>query len=301
MRPALLRLVPAAAALTVLSVLGTGCDAGRLPQEPAHAGSTVAAQGASDGGGSDAGGVTLDRVRAALPAPDTPFDYQLSQPYDPPAGTGVVVRDSTAAPAAGLYSICYVNAFQTQPGESAHWRGLILRRWGRDVRDPGWPDEFVLDVSTPAKRERIAGLLRPVLDRCARAGFQGVELDNLDSYSRSHGAFTLDDDLALAAILARDAHERGLSVAQKNTVEAVDRGPATGFDLAITESCGTYSECAPYEKTYPLVLDVEYGSAGEFAEACRSGDVPASAIRRDRELTAPGASGHVEERCPAGS
>lgn len=36
----------------------------------------------------------------------------------------VVVRDSTDMPEPGLYSICYVNGFQTQPG--AEWPVELL-------------------------------------------------------------------------------------------------------------------------------------------------------------------------------
>lgn len=297
MRPVRARLLTAACALILLV---SACGGVRA-DGPAEGSSASPTSSGPASGASGAGGADLDRIRAALPSPGTPFDYQLSEPFAPAPGTGVVVRDSTAAPDPALYSICYVNGFQSQPGEAAAWKGLILRRWGRDVRDPGWPDEFVLDVSTPDRRERIAARLRPVLDRCAGAGFQGVDLDNLDSYSRSHGAFSLDDDLALASLVVRDAHARGLSVAQKNTSEAADRGPGIGFDFAIAESCGTYTECGQYEKAYPLVLDVEYGSAAEFSALCRSGTLPASAIRRDHDLTAPGARGHVDERCPEGT
>ncbi|GAB3898943.1 hypothetical protein GCM10029964_084170 [Kibdelosporangium lantanae] len=52
---------------------------------------------------------------AAPPAHAT-FDYQIGGAYGPPSGVRVVTRDHTAAPAAGLYNICYVNAFQAQPG-----------------------------------------------------------------------------------------------------------------------------------------------------------------------------------------
>ena len=46
-------------------------------------------------------------------------DYQLGDAYTPPSGTQIVSRDHTADPASGIYNICYINAFQTQPGENA--------------------------------------------------------------------------------------------------------------------------------------------------------------------------------------
>jgi hypothetical protein len=48
-------------------------------------------------------------------------DYQLGGPYPPPGGTKIVVRDSMVSPAPGFYNICYVNGFQTQPGERELW------------------------------------------------------------------------------------------------------------------------------------------------------------------------------------
>ncbi|WP_370384278.1 endo alpha-1,4 polygalactosaminidase [Catenulispora sp. GAS73] len=59
------------------------------------------------------------------------FDYQFGGAYPHPDGVRIVSRDSTASPAAGLYNICYVNAFQVQPGTD-DWRqknhpDLLLR------------------------------------------------------------------------------------------------------------------------------------------------------------------------------
>ena len=40
----------------------------------------------------------------------------------------MVVRDRDDEPVDGRYSICYVNAFQTQPGESDAWPAELLLR-----------------------------------------------------------------------------------------------------------------------------------------------------------------------------
>src|SRR5947207_11288634 len=55
-----------------------------------------------------------------VPPANAAFDYQIGEPYRPPAGVRVVSRDHDASPAAGLYNICYVNGFQTQT-EAAQW------------------------------------------------------------------------------------------------------------------------------------------------------------------------------------
>jgi len=127
-----------------------------------------------------------------LPPAGGVADYQLGGAYRPAAKVDIVVRDRTADPAPGVYSICYVNAFQTQPGTLRWWKkrhpGLLLRdRKGRVVRDAGWPDEVLLDVRTGSKRAAAAKVMRRWFASCADRGHQAVEPDNLDSWTRSKG------------------------------------------------------------------------------------------------------------------
>ncbi|MBT9606684.1 MAG: hypothetical protein IV096_08865, partial [Microbacterium sp.] len=52
---------------------------------------------------------TEDAEGAAAAFPSgTAVDYQLGEAYPPADGVGIVVRDRSADPAPGLYSICYV-------------------------------------------------------------------------------------------------------------------------------------------------------------------------------------------------
>lgn len=236
------------------------------------------------------------------------FDYQLGGAYPPPSDIDIVVRDSSADPEPDLYSVCYVNGFQTQPGDLDAWQetpDLLLRdEDGEPVADPGWPDEFLLDTSTSDRRERIAEVLTDTIDHCAETGFDGVEFDNLDSYLRSNEALNSDDNLALALDLVALVHERGMEAAQKNTVEEAERGKEeVGFDFAITESCGAWSECDGYTRVYgeENVLDIEYPEDLEeagvsFAEVCDS-DAPTRTILRDLDLVPESESGHLLETC----
>lgn len=57
-----------------------------------------------------------------LPA-NAKFDYQIGDPYTPAEDVRVVTRDRTASPVAGLYNICYINAFQTQAEDKSFWMG----------------------------------------------------------------------------------------------------------------------------------------------------------------------------------
>lgn len=240
---------------------------------------------------------------AAITLPPTTgaADYQLGGAYLPAKGVTVVTRDSTAKPAEGVYSICYVNGFQTQPG--ATWPdSLILHTSdGEPLVDPGWPDEHILDISTAAKREQAASRLASTIDGCAKAGFRGVEFDNLDSYSRSKGALTLDDAVAFATILTARAHRDGLAVGQKNTGELGARGRDTiGFDFAVAEECDQFSECGSFTKVYGAhVIDIEYTDElrRPFAEVCADKATPALTILRDRELVARGSDGYTYEHC----
>ncbi len=237
----------------------------------------------------------------ALPA-GTVADYQLGGGYPPPAGVTAVVRDSTEVPAPGYFNLCYVNGFQTQPG--ADWpAGLLVRGDdGAPLADPGWPDEFLLDISTPAARAANLERLLPVIRSCAANGFDAVEFDNLDSYSRSGGRLTVEDALAFATLLVAAARDLGLPAGQKNAAELGARGrDEAGFAFAVTEECHRWGECAAYTRVYGAdqVLGIEYSDnlRGSFADACADPDRPASLILRDRLLVPAGRAGHVFDAC----
>jgi hypothetical protein len=234
------------------------------------------------------------------------FDYQLGGDYPPPSGVEIVTRDSTGTPVPGLYNICYINGFQTQSQDRDFWLdkhpSLVLRYGnGRPVFDPGWPDEMILDISTPAQRASIASILGAVIDRCEHKGFQAVEFDNLDSYSRSHHALTLADDIALAKLLVQRAHADNLAAGQKNTPELGSRGrDDIHFDFAVAEECYRYDECASYTRVYGArVLDIEYTDdlRGSFASDCAAKSIPPMTILRDVDLTTPKSRQYVYQAC----
>jgi len=240
----------------------------------------------------------------ALPPAGATPDYQLGGAYDPADGVGIVGRDRSDPPADGIYSVCYVNGFQTQPGELGDWDDELLlhRSDGEPVFDPDWPDEALLDTSTPEKREGIADRVGPWIEGCADAGFAAVEFDNLDSYTRSDGALTLDDNLALATLLVDVAHASGLAARQKNAAEdAQELRDRAGFDFAVVEECAAYEECAAFTAVYgDHVIDVEYTDElpRSFEEMCADSESPASLVLRDRDLLTPDDEGHVFETCP---
>jgi hypothetical protein len=256
------------------------------------------AQGVDGGGGDEA---DAPEGALTLPPANAGFDYQLGGAYPPPDGTSVVARDRTEAPAPGAYNICYVNGFQTQPGEGDWWLSehpeLILRDEGGDpVIDPGWPDEMLLDVTTPEKRAAIAAVVGGWIDGCGDDGFQAVEIDNPDTYSRSGGRISPDDAVATAALFTARAHGRALAIAQKNSLEIIDRHAEMGFDFAVAEECNRYDECAGYVEAYgDLVFVIEYDDSS-FAQGCS--DFPSlSLIRRDLGLSTPASPEYRFDGC----
>ncbi|MDT4919502.1 MAG: hypothetical protein QOI15_404 [Pseudonocardiales bacterium] len=243
------------------------------------------------------------RTTAAFPA-DARFDYQIGGAYRPAAGVEIVDRDRHAAPAAGRYNICYVNAFQAQPGQLGWWRRehrrlLLHDSAGHEVVDRGW-NEVLLDVGTPANRRALAGVIGRWIDGCAQRGFQAIEPDNLDSYTRSRGLLQASDAVAFAAKLTARAHEDGLRIAQKNAVELAGRRSRTGFDFAIAEECQVYHECRGYTRRYgDAVIEIEYTDNGRraFAAACAARGSRISIELVDRDVRAAGAAAHVRRWC----
>jgi len=253
--------------------------------------------------GDTTGDTTSDTTGSAgveLPPPDGGFDYQLGGAYDPPEGVQIVSRDRNDPPAPGLYNICYVNGFQAQPDEESFWLDdhpdLVLRDgMGDPVIDEDW-DEMLLDTSTPEKRAALAEIVGGWISGCKAAGYQAIEIDNLDSYSRSQDLLTQDHAVAFMALLSAIAHAEGMAIAQKNSTEILDRADEMGTDFAVAEECSTWQECGDYVGTYgDAVLMIEY-VADDFTAGCA--EYPQmSIVLRDVNLTTPGEPAYVREAC----
>jgi hypothetical protein len=227
-------------------------------------------------------------VGVTPPPTGTDVDYQLGGARSSPAHVGIVVRDREAPPVSGRYNVCYVNGFQTQPGEGALWRrhpDLVLRDHGRPVVDDAW-GESLLDLRTTAKRHRLADLVGRWTRGCAGAGYDAVEYDNLDSFTRSHRLIARRQAVAYARLLVRGAHRAGLAAGQKNL--AGFDGTAIGYDFAVAEECGRYDECGRYVRAYgDAVLAIEYRRA-DFRRTCRQYGDRLAVVLRDRDLSPAG-------------
>jgi hypothetical protein len=235
-------------------------------------------------------GLLATALLAVPPLPTgTDVDYQLGGAVTAPAHVGIVVRDREEEPQAGRFNICYVNGFQTQPQEKAFWLkrpNLVLQdRMGEFVLDEAW-GEFLLDLRTASKRTRIAKIVTRWTRGCAKHGFDAVEYDNLDSFTRSHGLLKRRHALRYARLLTRGAHRHGLAAGQKNL--AGFDGHKVGFDFAVSEECGQYDECGDYVDDFGgQVLMIEY-SAAAFRETCDAYGDSHAVVLRDRDLSPRG-------------
>ncbi|KAJ6489084.1 glycoside hydrolase family 114 protein [Mycena sanguinolenta] len=243
-----------------------------------------------------------------LPPPNGKFDYQIGGAYTPAADVVVVTRDNSESPVPGKYNICYINAFETQANAISFWEspanvGLMLHNSdGTLFEDPNWPGEYFLDTRTDANRQAIATILNGWIDTCHSKGFDAIEPDNLDTFTRSDGLLTAADNLALAKLFTDHAHSLGLAVAQKNTgAELGASGQSTaGFDFAVAEECQKYSQCDAYAAVYGNeMLEVEYTDNGIalWNAACAARGSAISVIYRDRGVVPPSSSAYYYQEC----
>ena len=233
----------------------------------------------------------------AGPPVDLGADYQLGGAYRPAEGVGVVVRDRKRQPAPGAYSICYVNAFQAQPGARRWWLSrhpnLVLRSHNKPIVDEDW-GEMLLDTGTRTNRRALARIVGRWINGCARAGFDAVEPDNLDSWQRSRGLLRRSDNVAFVRMLIKRAHSAGLAIAQKN---AAGLAAARMFDFAVVEQCQRYRECARFTRAYgDQVLEIEYRRK-DFNAACDARGARLPIVYRDVELLPRGSRGHRFATC----
>jgi hypothetical protein len=184
--------------------------------------------------------------RIDLSVPAHMYDTDL---FDTPRATVRALR------ARQRVAICYLDA-----GSWETWRPDAQRFPRALIGKPyqGWPGEWWLDIRQTA---RLLPLMRWRLDRCTAKGFDGVELDNVDGYQSDTGfPLTAADQLRYNALLANEAHQRGLSVALKNDGDQVGT-LLPYFDWALDEECFHDRWCGqltPFLRAEKAVMDVEY-------------------------------------------
>ncbi|MGH3239793.1 MAG: endo alpha-1,4 polygalactosaminidase [Spirillospora sp.] len=197
-----------------------------------------------------------------VPAPGERWQWQLTTPVD--VGVDAPIHDIDGfGNGAGVVGelhrrgrrvICYINvgaAERFRPDHAAFPAAVL-------GRGNGWPEERWLDI-------RRTDLLEPVMakrfDMCRAKGFDAVEPDLLDGYAADTGfPLTATDQLRYNRMIARLAHERGMSVGLKNDLPQIPELVAS-FDFAVNEQCAEFGECGkllPFVRAGKAVLHVEY-------------------------------------------
>jgi hypothetical protein len=178
------------------------------------------------------------------------YDIDLYAPNGVTLNTAAVA----AIHAVGAHAVCYVDAgtwedFRPDAGlYPASVKGL----------SNGWPGERWLDI-------RATGVLMPIITarvaKCAAAGFDAVDFDNVDGYENDTGfPLTATDQLTFNEDLATIGHAYGLSVGLKNDPDQLG-ALQDSFDFALNEQCAQYDECDAYDgwtAAGKAVVEVEY-------------------------------------------
>jgi len=172
------------------------------------------------------------------------------------ATNGVTLNTAAVAAihAAGAHAVCYVDAgtWEDFRPDASEYPASVKGK------SNGWPGERWLDI-------RATGVLLPIIDarvaKCAAAGFDAVDFDNVDGYENDTGfLLTAADQLTFNEDLAAIAHAQGLSVGLKNDTGQLSQLEGT-FDSAINEQCAKYGECDQYDgwtAARKAVVEVEY-------------------------------------------
>lgn len=168
---------------------------------------------------------------------------------------------------------------------------------------PGWEDEKFFNIKA---LDKLAPHIQKRFDMILEKGFDGIEADNIDSYTADlDGAngtgfdIAIDDTRRYVTFLIDEAHKRGLSIGQKNAPELVEKYGAL-FDWALLED-PFYEKYADIFKAYTdkekAVFALSYfdnTSEKQFREqVCPAAKrLNFTAILKDRDLT------QAEITCP---
>ncbi len=178
------------------------------------------------------------------------FDIDL---YDKD-GTALNTAAVAAIHARDAHAVCYVDA-----GTWENWRPDASKFPAAALgKSNGWPGEKWLDI-------RRIDDLKPILNarvaKCASAGFDAVDFDNVDGYTNDTGfPLSAADQLTFNRALSDLAHNRGLSVGLKNDLDQLG-DLQTAFDFAVNEQCFQYNECNRYDgwvTAGKAVVELEY-------------------------------------------
>ncbi|MEV0627720.1 endo alpha-1,4 polygalactosaminidase [Nonomuraea wenchangensis] len=191
------------------------------------------------------------------------------------AGDGTTLNTAAvnAIHARGAKAICYIDAGsiedfrpdykQFTDWDKAHGNSLL----GKPFSDE-FPNERWANINNDqGQRDFLLKMMKARVDKCASAGFDGVEFDVVNAHEEGKSVtgwtVTPATQLIYNRALAALAHAKGMSVALKNDLsQAKELEP--DFDYAINEECYQYDECSAlnvFVKAGKPVFHVEYETA----------------------------------------
>lgn len=251
----------AALALMLVLPVGLGAAAAEALDEAGEPLSSSAAMEQIDRSG---------RGGAALTAagPGTPWHLQLSGRLQEKSWAVVYDIDLFDTPTTTIASLssrgkivhCYFSAGSYEdwrPDKSSYPASVL----GKPL--DGWPGERWLDFRHPS----VLSVMRGRLDLAVSKGCDGVDPDNVDTFTQNSGfQLSESDQIAYNRWMANRAHERGLAVGLKNDLDQVD-ALVEYYDFQVNEQCHEYNECdvlQPFVDAGKPVFNVEYpGSEGD--------------------------------------
>jgi endo-alpha-1,4-polygalactosaminidase (GH114 family) len=227
------------------------------------------------------------------PEAGTSWQWQLDQPIDPSFNVGMYDIDlfeNEPGVVEKLHSqgrkvICYISvgSWEEWRADAGQFPKSVI---GKDYN--GWQGEKWLDIR---QIDLLAPILRARFDECKAKGFDGIEPDNIDGYTNDTGfPLTYEDQLAFNTWLAKEAHNRGLSIGLKNDADQVaDLLPY--FDWALSEDCfseGWCEQMQPFIKAGKPVFAAEYTDTSiTFEDFCPQAKAwKFSGILKNRDLDA---------------
>lgn len=129
----------------------------------------------------------------------------------------------------------------------------------------GWSGERGLDIRRSAW-PAFEPLIAARLDLATHSRCDGVEPDQNNPWGNTPGfPISLSDQKAWYLHIAALAHQRGLSVGQKNGIETTDADTIAAFDWDLNEECNLSRECdvlRGYIAAGKAVFQVEYADEG---------------------------------------
>ncbi len=231
-----------------------------------------------------------------IPPPGTTFEWRLDDlPADYTTAAEVIDIDAFSASSTlvahlqneGKKVIAYlsVGSVENFRPDAGDFPEITIGNIYEGFEDENWLDIREINLLAPIIRER--------LDMIQEKGFDGVEPDNINGYQNDTGFnLTEADALAYSRFLIAEAHERGLSIGQKNAEELVPE-LVDEYDWFLAEDAyidNFYQQLSPYISANKAVFLVEYTdrvSATEFQlQVCPEATARGySAVLKDRDLT----------------